>query len=137
MTRFTYAFSISLLIYQFYSIMTTLDTKSKCLNSADLFSLKSFHQHFNFKIWYIFFKKGTESCSKWLLLYKIGILQCKQFLRKCKPAIEWGRGERGKPISAHLLPLHLKKVQCREDSNKMHFWNTVVCILVREKNNWF
>ena len=36
-----------LVIYLFYSIMTTLD-KWTCLNPADLFILKSFHQHFKF-----------------------------------------------------------------------------------------
>ena len=34
-------------IYQFYSIMTTLD-KWTCLNPADLFISKSFNQHFIF-----------------------------------------------------------------------------------------
>ena len=46
-------------IYHFYSIMTTL-IKSTCLNPADLFILKSFHQHFEFfdKVCYL-----KQKCS--------------------------------------------------------------------------
>ena len=38
------------LIYQFYSIMTTLDTTT-CWNPADLIIWKSFHHHFK-RIWW-------------------------------------------------------------------------------------
>ena len=46
---FIYAFFYFPLIYQFYSIMTTL-FRTTCWNPADLFILKSFHQHFK-KFW--------------------------------------------------------------------------------------
>ena len=87
-----------------------------------------------FRSCYIFSKKQLKTAQNGYCFTRLEYYNVSNFCGNANLPLNEEGEKRGKPISAHLLPLHLKKVQCREDSNKMHFWNTVVCILVREKN---